>query len=174
MTDLSLAQVILGALTIASAVFVVAHRNPVVSAIMLMMTLLFTGGIYFSLGFEFIGAVQILIYAGAISVLFVFIVMLLDLKPSLAKLPGRPLAWALAVLAGVAMFAGFLFTSLQAVGPQMVTESDMAFASATAISLSFLSKSMLAFQVTGLLLLAAVMGVTVLGKSKRTESGIQQ
>ena len=60
-------QIILGFLTLVTAISVVIGKNPVVSAIMLMSTLFLTGGLYFGLGYFFLGAVQILIYAGAIS-----------------------------------------------------------------------------------------------------------
>src|SRR3954471_18922035 len=103
----NLLQFVFGTLTLVTGLMVIFSRNPVVSAIMLMGTLFFTGGLYFGMGLYFIGAVQILIYAGAISVLFVFIVMLLDLRPAVLKIPGRKIVGGVAAVAGLAMLAAF-------------------------------------------------------------------
>jgi NADH-quinone oxidoreductase subunit J len=159
-------QIVLGSLIVMTALLTVLARNPVISAISLMATLLLTGGLYFNLGHFFVGAAQILIYAGAISVLFIFIVMLLDLKPGFAKIPGRKIKTVLASM--VALF--FLFTMilsvLPAVGGLFVSENLVSddVASAKTIALQLLSKYMIPFQVTVILLLAAVMGVTIIGK----------
>jgi NADH-quinone oxidoreductase subunit J len=148
---------------------VVLNKNPVLSAVSLMATLFTTGLLYFTLDAYFVGAVQILIYAGAISVLFVFIVMLLDLKPTQIRVPGRmPI-----IVLGVAVGASFLL--LVAAGvlpvlssfgliPSLNAGLDGGSQEPLAISLRLLSKYMLPFQVTALLLLAAIMGVVVIGK----------
>lgn len=59
---------------------VVLHRNPVSSALSLVVSFLFLAGLYVSLDAYFIGVIQVLVYAGAVMVLFLFIIMLLDLK----------------------------------------------------------------------------------------------
>jgi len=166
----SILQIVLGFLTLVTAISVVIGKNPVVSAIMLMSTLFLTGGLYFGLGYFFLGAVQILIYAGAISVLFVFIVMLLDLKPMFLSIPGRAVTAAGAVVAsglvGVGLFLGSLGTFSQN-GTSLNTETNALNATkATVISLHFLSQYQIPFQAAGLLILGAVMGAIVLGKPK--------
>jgi NADH-quinone oxidoreductase subunit J len=164
---LSIVQFIMGALTVASALMVVTQRNPVMSAVMLMVTLFLTGGIFFGLGFMFIGAVQILIYAGAISVLFVFIVMLLDLKPSMLSIPGSRAKLVLSGLASVSIAVALLASALVDHSSAFPAQGESSYSSAESISLTFVSKHMLSFQVTGLLLLAVVMGATLLGRKKR-------
>jgi len=171
---LNVVQLILGVLTVISAITVVSVRNPVVSALMLMTTLFLTGALYFGLGFYFIGAVQILIYAGAISVLFVFIVMLLDLKPFFLKIPGGLSKEILAGLAGLLMLSALMLSvwshlNLSNINVAQSSEA-LDFATPKAISLHFLSKYMLPFQLTGLLILASVMGVTILGRPKKKVS----
>jgi len=158
----SILQWVLVTLTTATALVVVMVRNPVVAAMSLMATLFLTGALYFGLGSFFIGAVQILIYAGAISVLFVFVVMLLDLRPFPVKVPGTGLRTILAVVAAVVT----LLSLANAILPGLLSPShpEIEAAAAKSIALRFLSKYMFPFQVTGLLLLSAVVGVVVLAR----------
>lgn len=168
MESVSALQLLTGILVLGSALSVVMSKNPIVSAIMLMSTLFLTGAMYFGLGLYFIGAVQILIYAGAIAVIFVFIVMLLDLKTLSVAIPGRRIVGALGFLvAALALFslcASLLTGNVFTQGAHSEGLGLLSSASPKAISLQFLSKYMLAFQATGLLIFAAVMGAVVLGK----------
>jgi NADH-quinone oxidoreductase subunit J len=166
--------VILGVLTLAAAIGVVVSRNAVVSAMCLMATLFLTGALYFGLGSFFIGAAQILIYAGAISVLFVFVVMLLDLKPLRVLIPGRP-AWigVSATLVGLFLLAlAWILLPGTADGPvdSLLLEATPPLG-ALEISAQLISRYHLAFQLAGLLILATVLGVVVLGRPKRDVSG---
>jgi NADH-quinone oxidoreductase subunit J len=173
-------QWILGAATLASALLVILGRNPIVSAIALMGTLFSTGLLYFSTGAQFIGVVQILIYAGAISVLIIFIVMLLDLKPTRIRIPGRAPTYVLSAVVGGVFFVAALLSVLPvlktigAMDDMTVLADGISGQHPASISLQLLSKYMIPFQVTALLLLGAVMGVVVLGKknmlSERTSS----
>ncbi len=161
----SVLQYVIGVFVLACGCLAAFARNPVVSAMALMGTLFSTGALYFGLGAYFIGAVQILIYAGAISVLFVFVVMLLDLKPFPVNIPGSSLGKVLAVVAG----AGFLVALGMSVLPGLHGAANVAGEAETAkaVSLRFLSKYMLPYQVTGLMILSAVVGVVVLGRPRK-------
>jgi NADH-quinone oxidoreductase subunit J len=164
---------VLMVLTVLSAVSVVSARSPVVSALSLMVTMFLTGLLYFSQGSYFPAVVQILIYAGAISVLFIFIVMLLDLRPSRILIPSRKAVIALASLVGVFFGACLLFLVLPAVdrpslvGEFLSTEADSAQFSAHSISTTLLTKYMLPFQATTLLILAAMVGAISIGRAAR-------
>lgn len=166
---LTLFPVIVGFFTLVTAIMVIASRSPVVSAISLMMTLFLTGILYFGMNAYFIGAVQILIYAGAIAVLFVFIEMLLDLKPMRVQIPGRKIVVLLGSVLGALMLAGALATTIPGFfeisgSSTEVAEQLQSSLSAESISLTFLSKYMLPFQMTGILILAAILGAVILGK----------
>lgn len=168
-------HLVFGTLTLIAALMVVLSHNPVVSAMALMATLFFTGTLYFGMGSFFVGAVQILIYAGAISVLFVFIVMLLDMRPLKLRIPGRNVKNALSIGTGLFLFfsltLGILQGALHGTGSSAaMAEGTVESMSAKAISSQFLSKFMLPFQVTGLLVLAAVIGVILLGRPKKGPS----
>jgi NADH-quinone oxidoreductase subunit J len=169
----SVLQIIFGGVTLLCALLVVLGKNPVVSAMALMGTLFSTGILFFSQKAYFIGAVQILIYAGAISVLFIFIVMLLDLKPLRLSIPGRMPVHVLGFLAGALILVGSLLVALPALQePGLVdalaaTGDGLEASEPLSISLRFLSKYMIPFQATALLILAAIMGVVVLGRPTR-------
>lgn len=165
-------HLIFGTLTLIAALTVVLSHNPVVSAMALMGTLFATGTLYFGMGSFFVGAVQILIYAGAISVLFVFIVMLLDMKPLRIRIPGRTTARVISIGTAIFLFfsltLGILQGTLQsAVSSDAVAETVNLSMSARGISAQFLSTFMFPFQITGLLILAAIIGVILLGRPKK-------
>lgn len=181
MIEPSFLQYLLGVITLACAVMTVAGKNPVVSSMSLMGTLFSTGLLYFTLTSYFIGTVQILIYAGAVSVLFIFIIMLLDLKPRNFKVPGRGITYVLSTLVALGLLVAVLSAVLPEMG-SMGTVNASLFQNEEmkglalepqAIALRLLSKYMLPFQVTALLLLAAIMGVVVLGK-KNMVSELQE
>lgn len=171
-------QIIAGALTVIAALNVVLSKNPVVSAMSLMATLFLTGAHYVDLGFPFIGAIQILVYAGAISVLFVFIVMLLDLHPTKAKIPGRAGSIALKTGVGVLLGAALLCAAWKTLpgANGVLAEGVSDPSTAQSIASRFLSKYMVPFQATGLLIFAAIIGVTFVGRALRNHrpGGVQR
>ena len=67
----------LGAIAVGSALMMVTRRNPVIAALYLILNFFALGGLYLSLHAQFIAFIQILVYAGAIMVLFLFVIMLL-------------------------------------------------------------------------------------------------
>ena len=97
-----------GTVAVASAILVVALRNPVHSALFLMLSFLCVAILFFLVGAEFVGAVQILVYAGGIMVLFIFTVMLINVRALPEEATFSPY-WKGAVVIGVAFFAVFAF-----------------------------------------------------------------
>lgn len=166
-------QIVVGLLTLICAALTVLNRNPIISALGLMGTLFTTGGLYFGLGFYFVGAVQILVYAGAIAVLFVFIVMLLDLKPLKLLIPGRSFAITLSAAAGLFLLMALILAvaipsaTLSGENSVIVGGDLITHETAFAISNRMLSRYMFAFQMTGVLILAAIMGAVILGKPRK-------
>ena len=102
--------VILALFAVVSAVWMISTKNPVRSALFLVVTFLTMAVFYITLSAQFIAAVQVIVYAGAIMVLFLFVIMLLNIgAPQALREPGglqRPAAFALA-----ALFLGVLFLS---------------------------------------------------------------
>ncbi|HZI64032.1 MAG TPA: NADH-quinone oxidoreductase subunit J [Thermoanaerobaculia bacterium] len=151
-------------LAVASAIVVVAHRNPVYSTLSLVVTLVSTAAMFVLLGAPFIAALQILIYTGAIVVLFLFVIMLLNVRrEAFAAAANQGQRWG-AALAGAA-FAGLLLVMLwraYAGVPAQPLAADLV--SLTGLARSLFTRYMLPFQIIGLLLLAAVTAATVLAR----------
>lgn len=171
---LNIFHLLVGVAVLFSSVMVITAPTPVVSALFLLASLFLTGALYFSMGAYFVGAVQILIYAGAIAVLFVFLLMLLDLKSFRFQVPVGKMKVVLCSLSGVAFFvvlAGGYFYEIRQQGQFLIEDFNMSQVSLLAenISTVLLSKYMVAFQVAGFLILASVLGVVVLGKTDKKD-----
>ena len=156
---------LLAGFAIACAISLVVHRNPLYSAISLVGVFLSLSCIYFTLAAPFIAAVQVLIYAGAIMVLIIFVIMLLNLRrESVGVWGGRPQR----TLAG---FAALLFIALvaRAILPMSagaVRGGTTAFGSVELIGRSLYSDYFYPFELISLILLAAMAGAVVLAKKK--------
>lgn len=107
--ELAISQIvfyIFAVLAIAGAIGVVGFRNPVTSAMSMAVCFAAVAGIFFGMGAEFMGIVQITVYVGAILVLFLFVVMMLDVKKEEKTRASFPIALIGTVVAG--MFAGLI------------------------------------------------------------------
>ena len=143
-------------------------RSPVSSALWMIMTLFAIACLYITLDAEFIGVVQGLIYAGAIMVLFLFVIMLLNLDsmPRMEQLDWRKVA---AFVLGIVVLAELLAViSLRLdVLPEAVASSEAAeAASANNIGLALLTEHAFSLEMIGVLLLAATIGAVMLAKKK--------
>ena len=98
---------IIGTVAVASSILVISMRNPVHSALFLLLTFLCVAVLFIMKGAEFVGAVQVLVYAGGIMVLFLFVVMLINVR----HLPEERVLsnfWKGGFLVGLAVFALFV------------------------------------------------------------------
>lgn len=145
-----------------SGVLVITNRNPVTSAMYLVLLFVFMAGLFVLLEAFFIAAVQVLVYAGAVMVLFLFVIMLLDLKAS----ERRRFRW-FAVTGGI-IVAGLLVWELGIILNQPVATLQAGAADLSAgldnVVKPLFQQYMLPFQVTALLLLVAMIGVVLLSK----------
>ena len=146
-------------------VAVVINRNPVASALSLVVSFLGLAALFMSLDAYFIGIIQVLVYAGAVMVLFLFIIMLLDLRTE--KM--RRINW-LASAGGVAVGLVFLVQIFHVVGhfkPASQTFPPLARSTTDDvrnIGLLLFGNYNLPFQIIGVLVLVATIGVIVLSK----------
>ena len=155
-----------------SALMVITRENPVSSALWLIGTFFSLAAIYTLLGALFIGIIQILVYAGAIMVLFLFVIMLLNLGNDYeADVRGH--AWkALAggsALVMVALFGRVFFGETTAplgdlAGPQVLANQVAEHGSVGVIALPLYTDYMIPLQATAILLLIAVVGAVMLAK----------
>ncbi len=162
-----------GLVSIISAVAFVTRKSPVAAALWLVNTMFCLAALYIMLDAQFIGTMQVLVYAGAIMVVFLFVIMLLNLGHVSELADARGLWWKLAAGAiGVALVAQvFTVTRPQLAESLVLPEGTLAGqvnrTGAIAPFAGVLFRDyLLAFEVTSILLLAAVVGAVVLGKRK--------
>jgi NADH-quinone oxidoreductase subunit J len=162
-----------GLIAIASALAFVTRKSPVAAALWLVNTMFSLAAIYVMMDAHFIGAIQVLVYAGAIMVVFLFVVMLLnlghpdelsDIKGTWGKLGAGLLG--LAILAQVMAMARSKAPKelLQPVGEAAKSLSDLN--AVGVIAKPLFSEHLLAFELTSILLLVAIVGAVVLGKRR--------
>ena len=159
---------ILAAIVVISSVMVVTRRNPMHSALWLLVTLVSMAGVYLLLNAEFVAAIQVIIYAGGVLVLYIFVIMLVDLskEAALRAVFHNPvqvgLAFAMTVIAMVIVLWSGL-SDLQSVDLQGTIEGG------TADTTRMLAKELFTtylypFEVASILLLVAMIGAVVLAR----------
>lgn len=166
------------AMILVGAVGVISFRNPVHSAISLILTLLGVAVAFIEQEAHFLAAVQVIVYAGAIVVLFLFVIMFLGVDEredvTVEPLVGqRPLAYAsvLVTVGGiVAMLSrGGWVTGAQTVtGPTTAMNGSGAYDNVTAVGQSVFTTYLFAFEATAALLIIAVVGAVLLARRERT------
>jgi NADH-quinone oxidoreductase subunit J len=159
----------LAGVAIGCALGVVFHRNPVHCALLLVGVLLSLAGIFILLHAQFVAALQVIVYAGAIMVLFLFVVMLLNVKGETPLLtPGA--AKGFGFLFAIIVFVELVWTAIQpsAEGPGMPELPALPedFGSPAAIGRVLYTVWLYPFEITSILLLVAVVGAVVLAKRK--------
>jgi NADH-quinone oxidoreductase subunit J len=151
------------ALAVGAALAMVTRRNAVTAALWLVNVMFALAALYVMLGAHFLGATQVLVYAGAIMVVFVFVVMLLNLGDSDAtERSGRIVAVAASAIVG-ALAAELLYVIRSApltLGVLQPVDGD----AVAPIANSLFTDNLVAFEVTSVLLLVAVVGAVVLAK----------
>lgn len=171
MTGVDAAFWVLATLAVASSLMVVVNRNPVACVLFLVFTFFCLAGLFVTLHNHFLAAIQVLVYAGAIMVLFLFVVMLLNLgRPQWFDVSPLPLTVA-AVLLGAGFVAVLVLGGLPDVvppagGPVAGIPLDVR-GSTEAIGAVLYTVYFLPFIGTGLLLLVAMVGAVVLARRER-------
>ncbi len=160
--------IVFGALLVVSSLMVVLQRSPVASALFLVLGFVSLGAIYLTMRAEFLGMVQIIVYAGAIMVLFLFVIMYLnlthDVESGVQIALRRGFGWLLgvlvlglgALLAGRGWSAGPVSTAL----PSMYGNTEQ-------IGLALYSRYLFPFEITSMVLLVAMVGAIVITRVRR-------
>jgi len=156
------------ALLVITSLLVVLHRNPVTSALFLVLAFCSLAGIYLLLKAEFLGMVQIVVYAGAIMVLFLFVIMYLnlqhDVEAGMQIAVRRGLGWlagAVLLLTGATLLRrGF------ALGPANDVLAGAEQGNVAGIGRALYSRYLFPFEITSILLLVAMVGVIVIARGR--------
>jgi NADH-quinone oxidoreductase subunit J len=147
-----------------SGVLVITNRNPVTSAMFLVLLFGFMAGLFVLLEAFFLAAIQVLVYAGAVMVLFLFVIMLLDIKESSLRT-----FRVMSVVGGVIVAGGFVWELaliLREPVKPLAPEGATFNAGIDEVVKPLFTKYMLPFELTALLLLAAMVGVVLLSRKE--------
>ncbi len=163
----------MAAASVTSAILAVTRKNPVHSMLWVLALFLHVAGIFLLLGAEFLAAVQVIVYAGAILVFYLFVLMLLDLPGEEAQ-PRFGAHWPLAAAGGL----GFVVLSWLALGTLDPAQAGLAPAATRAsaegpplgslaeVGMALFGPFALPFEMASLILLAAIVGAVVLARRR--------
>lgn len=157
---------VLAAIAVLGALSLIWQKHPIHSALSLIVVMVALAGLYLLLGAEFVAAVQIIVYGGAIMVLFIFVIMLLNAgleeHTSISKMAGPP-----GLLLTMAL-AGFIAASIvRSTSPVQATLQTGTIASTRHISTLIFTDFVYPFELTSFLILVAVLGAIVLAHRER-------
>jgi NADH-quinone oxidoreductase subunit J len=165
---------VFGLICIASAVNLLLQRHPINSALSLVVVMGSLAVEYLLLGAEFVAAIQVIVYAGAIMVLFVFVIMLLNAGEE-EHTGGSRVSWLLGIPGVLAITVIVCWALLRSEGTAVelggLPQPDKAFGGARDISQLLFHQFLLPFEVTSILVLIAIMGAVVLAARPESESG---
>ena len=162
-----------GLIAIASALAFVTRKSPIAAALWLVNTMFSLAALYVMMDAHFIGAIQVLVYAGAIMVVFLFVVMLLnlghadeltDIRGKWPKLVGGLLG--LALLAQIMVLGRATFPAPLVLPPTAATTALAELNAVGSIAKPLFREHLLAFELTSILLLVAIVGAVTLGKRR--------
>lgn len=161
-----IAFVVLAALALISAAIVVWHRSPLISALSLAANLVCVAGFYLLIHAQFLALLQVIVYAGAIMVLVLFVIMLLNLQDEerirgagfLQKWLGMALALGFALILGVSYVRYFQGQPLPAAGAEFGTVSS--------VGMELFRRFFYPFEVLSLMLIVAMIGAVLLAKRR--------
>ncbi|HYX70559.1 MAG TPA: NADH-quinone oxidoreductase subunit J [Terriglobales bacterium] len=156
----------LSAVAVLSALAVITRRNPVHSAISLIITLLAVAGLYLMLYAPFVAGVQIILYVGGIMVLFLFVIMLVNIDRNMVEDQFNK-QWLVGIVATLAL--GALFVSVYLKGSSIfpATLAPVSERSNTQdIGILLYRNYLLPFEIASLLLLVAIVGAVVMAKKR--------
>ena len=158
---------LLAGLAVLGGVLVITRRNAIHSALALILTLLAVAGLYLMLYAPFVAGVQIILYAGGIMVLFLFVIMLVSIEKSQKEEQFNKI-WLVGLLAAVAL--GGLFVGVFVKGKSLFTgalpPAPQESVNTQAIGEMLYQNYMFAFEIASLLLLVAIIGAVVMAKKR--------
>ncbi len=161
---MTLAFYLLGALAIIGGVITIGARNAVHAALGLVGTLLAVAGLFATMNAAFLAATQVIVYAGAIMVLFLFVIMMLNANAPVTGKDPVPFVRELAGIGGTLIAGAFVVIAYTYKDPRPLAEGAAAVRGGTAqaVGETLLTRFLLPFEVVSVLLLVAVVGAVAL------------
>lgn len=157
-------------LTLAGAVLTITRRSAVLSAVWLTVSLLGVAGLFLLLGAEFLFAAQIILYIGGITLLFLFVIMLVNLDAAAQSKQFRMGARVI-VFAGLGLGAELIALLLRGAGSFSFTpETPSAASNTERVADLLLSRYCVAFELASILLLVSIVGSVWMGQQRKAEA----
>lgn len=157
-------------LTLGGAVLAVTRRSAVLSAVWLIVSLLGVAGLFLLLGAEFLFAAQIILYIGGITLLFLFVIMLVNLDAA-AQLRQFRRSWPLLAVAGGGLAAELIALLVRGQLPAAAAKLPDLPGNTEALATVLLSKYLVAFELASIVLLVAIVGSVWMGQQRRNHEG---
>ena len=158
------------AIALIASVSMIVQRNPVYSALFLIVTLLSIAGLFLLLSAQFLAVIQIIVYAGAIMVLFLFVIMLLDIRRMEDTISRVKLQKSLGLLLGVVFFLETVLVlrsgMMRDIAVTAATPLVPDFGTAAGLGRALFSHYVFPLQLAAVLLFVALIGAVVLSKRR--------
>lgn len=165
-------------ITVLSAIMVISARNPVHSVLFLILAFFNASGLFVLLGAEFIAMILVIVYVGAVAVLFLFVVMMLDIsfadlrKGAMQYLPVGILAGGILLAELITVFVAWKFVDGYEENLAAPSVPDTELTNTESLGAILYTDYIFAFQTSGLILLVAMIGAIVL--THRTRKGVRK
>jgi len=157
---------ILAIVAVAAGVGVIAQRNAVRSALFLLVNFCCLAGLYILLNAQFVAVVQVIVYAGAIVVLFLFVVMLLGMEQAEETPDPLRYQWIVGGLLGILLLVGIVWALIPM---DMGPGPDLAIDNVRLLGAALLTDYVIPFELASVVLLVAIIGAVVLAKRRLEE-----
>ncbi|MBU4203046.1 MAG: NADH-quinone oxidoreductase subunit J [Acidobacteria bacterium] len=155
---------LLSIVCVAAVVFFLISKNPANNALLLILAFTCTGGLFGIMGASFIAVVQIIIYAGAIMILFVFVIMMINVREGI---PAEKRKWTAYLSVAVALvFLAELFLTIRGTLQPAGTAAVEQVSDPTSLGRLLFTSYLYPFEITSVLIIAALVGALVLVKKK--------
>lgn len=162
--------IVVGAICIGAAVGVVASRLPVHSALFLLTQFAMLAALYITLDAQFLGAIQVIIYAGGIVILILFVIMLIGSEKIETHAEQRHWVPWVALGLGVILLIALTVTMAQAFGGTTPNPAQLAGGTPPVVGIELYTKYILPFELVGVLLLVALIGALLLARRDESQT----
>jgi NADH-quinone oxidoreductase subunit J len=156
------------AVIILSAVFTITRRNPVHSVLFLLLLFFHIAGVFVLLNAEFLAAVQLIVYAGAILILYLFVVMLLNVDRE-SKAPRAHRFWPWTVLFGAMIITGIGLLVSAGTFPADTNQPMKLSADVRQLGVEMFTRYLVPFEIASVVLLVGLVGAVMLAKKRSNE-----
>ncbi len=153
-------------LAVVFSLVTIAHRSPVVNVLSLAIVFFALSAIYAMVGMDFLAAIQLIVYAGAVLVLFLFVIMLLNIRSVERLGSGRPLQAALGAAAAIAIGVAIILVIARQSPSFGSLLPDTGKGTAYSIGRALMTTHLFPFEFVSVLLLAALVGALVLARKE--------